>query len=55
MEDVAIAYGFNNLKVTVPATTTVGKQQPINKFTDLLRAELALAGYAEALTLSLVS
>ena len=33
MEDVAIAYGYNNLKLTVPPTYTVGKQQPINKFT----------------------
>ncbi|KAL6042202.1 phenylalanine--tRNA ligase [Balamuthia mandrillaris] len=55
MEDVAIAYGFNNLKVTVPNTTTVGKQQPLNKLTDLLRAEVAQAGYTEILTLSLCS
>eukprot|EP01089_Gocevia_fonbrunei_P018812 TRINITY_DN6465_c0_g8_i1.p1 TRINITY_DN6465_c0_g8~~TRINITY_DN6465_c0_g8_i1.p1 ORF type:complete len:576 (+),score=127.87 TRINITY_DN6465_c0_g8_i1:43-1770(+) len=55
MEDVAIGYGFNNLTLTVPKTVTVGKQQPINKLTDLLRLEVALAGYTEILTLSLCS
>jgi len=53
MEDVAIAYGYNNLKLTVPSTYTVGKQQPINKFTDLLRNEVAQAGFTEIFTLSL--
>jgi len=37
MEDVAIAYGYNNLKLTVPSTYTVGKQQPINKFTGMFK------------------
>lgn len=54
MEDVAIAYGYNNLVLTVPRTPTVAKQQPLNKFTDLLRQEVAFAGYSEAFTFSLV-
>lgn len=55
MEDVAIAYGFNNLVPSVPKVLTIGRQQPLNKLTDLLRAEIAMAGYTEVLTLSLVS
>jgi phenylalanyl-tRNA synthetase beta chain len=55
MEDVAIAYGYNNLTLTVPRTPTVARQQPLNKFTDLLRSEVAFAGYSEAFTFSLVT
>jgi len=55
MEDVAIAYGYDNLKREIPKTLTYGKQQPLNKLTDLLRLEVAMAGYSEALTLSLCS
>jgi len=55
MEDVAIAYGYNNLVKEIPRTLTYGKQQPLNKLTDLLRGEVAMAGYSEALTLSLCS
>ena len=54
MEDVAIAYGFNNLKHTIPKTNTFGQQFPLNKLTDLLRREVAYAGYTEVLTFALV-
>mmetsp|Transcript_67653 Transcript_67653/g.180858 ORF Transcript_67653/g.180858 Transcript_67653/m.180858 type:complete len:590 (+) Transcript_67653:23-1792(+) len=54
-EDVAIAYGYNNVPRTVPATVTVGKQQPINKLSDLLRGEVAQAGFSEVLTFGLCS
>jgi phenylalanyl-tRNA synthetase beta chain len=53
IEDIAIAYGFNNIKVTIPKTLTVGKQLPINQLSDLLRDEVARAGYMEVLTLGL--
>ena len=39
----------------VPATNTVGKQQPINKICDLLRQEVAQAGFTEILTFGLCS
>ena len=29
-EDVAIAYGFNNIVKRIPKTPTVGRQLPIN-------------------------
>jgi len=53
MEDVAIAYGFNNLKKTIPKTNTFGQQFPLNKLTDLLRRESAYAGFTEILTFAL--
>lgn len=31
MEDVAIAYGYNNLVTTVPKTATVGRELPLNQ------------------------
>lgn len=55
VEDLAIAYGYNNLKADVPQTLCLGSEQPLNHMTDLLRNEMASAGYAEALTFGLVS
>jgi phenylalanyl-tRNA synthetase beta chain len=54
-EDMAIAYGYNNLKKRPLTTVTVGRQQPINQLTDLLRYEIAQAGFTEVLTLGLCS
>lgn len=53
-EDVAIAYGYNKIKRTLPRTNTIGEQCPINKVSDLLRGPIAQAGFTEALTFSLV-
>lgn len=53
-EDVAIAYGYNKIKRTLPKTSTIAQQQPLNKLTDLLRLPIAQAGFTEALTFSLV-
>ncbi|CAG8443812.1 10278_t:CDS:10 [Ambispora gerdemannii] len=55
MEDVAIAYGFNNIPKTFPTSATVGKAFPINKLSDLVRRELASAGWTEVLPLILCS
>lgn len=55
MEDVAIGFGFNNIPKSVPATSTVGRQQPLNALSDLLRQECAQAGYLEVLTWVLCS
>ncbi|KAK9744186.1 B3/4 domain [Popillia japonica] len=54
-EDVAIAYGYNKIKRTVPKTSTIGEQLPLNKLSDLLRYPIAQAGFTEALTFSLCS
>ena len=54
-EDVAIAYGYNNIKRTVPPVNTVGAQQPVNHFSDLVRQEVAMQGFTEVLTWILCS
>eukprot|EP00004_Rigifila_ramosa_P019166 TRINITY_DN4843_c0_g1_i1.p1 TRINITY_DN4843_c0_g1~~TRINITY_DN4843_c0_g1_i1.p1 ORF type:complete len:586 (-),score=162.72 TRINITY_DN4843_c0_g1_i1:36-1667(-) len=55
MEDVAIAYGYNNIVKRIPTTMTHGKQLPINKLSDLLRNEIAQAGYIEVFNFVLCS
>eukprot|EP00953_Heterococcus_sp_UTEX-ZZ885_P020220 11317-Heterococcus_DN1.PRE.1 len=50
MEDVAIAYGYNALPLKLPSAYTVGRPDPLNAFSDLLREEVARAGYTELLT-----
>ncbi|XP_071805710.1 phenylalanine--tRNA ligase beta subunit-like [Asterias amurensis] len=55
IEDVAVAYGFNNLVERIPQTNTIANQLPINKLTDLLRPEMAAAGFTEVLTFALCS
>ena len=47
MEDVAIAFGFNRIPTRVPPTVTVGRALPLNALSDLLRLEVALAGFTE--------
>ena len=54
-EDVAIAYGYNNIVKSLPKTNTIASQLPINKLSDQLREQLAQAGFTEALTFSLCS
>nr|CAH7718408.1 unnamed protein product [Callosobruchus chinensis] len=54
-EDVAIAFGFNNIKRTLPKTSTIGQQFPVNKLTELLRYPIAEAGFTETLTFTLCS
>lgn len=55
IEDIAIAYGFNNFNFRCPPIYTVGFEDPINKFSDKVRQELAIFGFIEALTLTLLS
>jgi len=54
-EDIGIAFGYNNIKRTVPKTCTVGGEQPLNTLGDLLREEIGRAGYIEVLTHGLCS
>uniref|UniRef100_A0A1J3EKG9 phenylalanine--tRNA ligase n=1 Tax=Noccaea caerulescens TaxID=107243 RepID=A0A1J3EKG9_NOCCA len=52
MEDVAIAYGFNNIPTSKPASI---KPLPLNELSDLLRVEVAMNLYTEVLTWILCS
>jgi phenylalanyl-tRNA synthetase beta chain len=54
-EDIGIAFGYNNIKKKVPTTCTVGGEFPLNQLGDLLRDEIARAGYIEVLTHGLCS
>ena len=55
MEDVAIAFGFNNVERTLPGCFCVGAALPLNKLSDLIRREISLVGFTEVLTLTLCS
>eukprot|EP00118_Oscarella_pearsei_P003094 m.12907 g.12907 ORF g.12907 m.12907 type:complete len:587 (+) comp24387_c1_seq2:64-1824(+) len=55
VEDAAVAYGFNNVKMTIPKTSTIAAQFPLNHLTDLLRNGTAQAGFTEVLTFALCS
>lgn len=56
MEDVCIAYGFNKLPRAFPKVgSTVAQPLAINKLSDILRLESAMAGWAEVLPLILCS
>ena len=54
-EDLAISYGYNNIKKELTKTKTHGVQQPYNKLSDLFRDEMAMGGYVELLTMALLS
>ncbi|CAB3410924.1 unnamed protein product [Caenorhabditis bovis] len=54
-EDVGVAYGYNNLTLRLPESNTVAEAFPINKLCDLLRIEIAAAGWTEALNFALCS
>ncbi|CDS37653.1 phenylalanyl tRNA synthetase beta chain [Echinococcus multilocularis] len=54
-EDVAIAYGYDRVEENLPTTFTMVADQPLNRLTDMIRAEVALCGFTEALTFSLCS
>jgi len=52
---VAIAFGYDKLPKRMPSVSTVGAPLPINKLSDQVRRELALAGWSEVLPLILCS
>ncbi|VDL36411.1 unnamed protein product [Hymenolepis diminuta] len=53
-EDVAIAYGYDRVEEELPSTFAIVKEQRLNRLTDMIRNEIALCGFSEALTFSLV-
>lgn len=56
MEDVAVAYGFNNLPRFYPnKSAAVGAPLPTNKLADIVRIEAAMAGWSEVMPLILCS
>ncbi|KAG8534100.1 uncharacterized protein KY384_000944 [Bacidia gigantensis] len=56
MEDIAIAYGYNNLPRHFPKVSgTIAQPLPINKLSDIVRIEAAMAGWSEVMPLILCS
>lgn len=55
LEDVAICYGYPKIVPIMPPCSTIGSRVRINKFTDLLRHEMAQAQFNEALNFALCS
>ncbi|KAL6769077.1 TSF1 [Auxenochlorella protothecoides x Auxenochlorella symbiontica] len=55
VEDVAIAHGYNNLRITQPSDATTGRELPLNALCELLRGDVAAAGWTEILTWALCS
>ena len=53
MQDVAVAYGFNNMEREIPSTSTFGKELPLMQLTEGLRHEIK--DYTESLTWALCS
>ncbi|KAJ1663367.1 phenylalanine--tRNA ligase subunit beta [Coemansia sp. RSA 1813] len=54
-EDLAIAFGYNNIPRVQNNAATVGKPLALNTLSDIVRHKMAMSGWIEALTLSLCS
>lgn len=52
---MAISHGFNNIVKRIPPTNTIANQFKLNTLCDLLRQEIAQAGFTEVLTFALCS
>jgi phenylalanyl-tRNA synthetase beta chain len=55
IEDIAIAYGLNNIPPAMPRIPTLGSAEPLEEFSDTLRELMIGMGYQEVLTFSLTS
>ncbi|PHH62538.1 hypothetical protein CDD81_6924 [Ophiocordyceps australis] len=56
MEDLAVCYGFNKLPRTAPTrSATIGAPLMVNKLSDIVRIEAAMAGWSEVMPLTLCS
>ncbi|WUR04888.1 phenylalanine-tRNA ligase beta subunit (FARSB) [Vairimorpha necatrix] len=55
IEDIAICYGYNNIKMIMPDLSTIGSENRLNKFSDKLRLEMSMLGFIEVYTMVLVS
>jgi phenylalanyl-tRNA synthetase beta chain len=53
VEDVAIAYGYNNIKPRWPKLPTIGSASPQKQFSDLVREIMIGLGFQEILTFSM--
>jgi phenylalanyl-tRNA synthetase beta chain len=54
-EELAVAYGYDNLEMTMPKEYVIAEQFQLNVLSDKLRDQVAQAGFTEAATFALVS
>ncbi len=55
IEDIAIAYGYDNIKPELPDTTTTGKTHPLSKLKDYIREIMVGLGYYEVMPFTLTN
>lgn len=55
VEEVAIGYGYYNLKPTFPSSVTIGKQHPANKTANMSRYILIGLGFTEVMNFTITS
>ena len=55
VEDVAIAFGYNNLTFRLPERATTGKEFVLNSVSDKIRETVAMCGFTEVLNWALIS
>jgi phenylalanyl-tRNA synthetase beta chain len=53
VEDVAIAYGYQNFEPRIPKIATIGKTYPMNEFLTFLRDTMTGLGHQEVVTMTL--
>lgn len=55
VEDIAIAYGYQNFRPELPRLSTVGRKDPLEKYTDTIRELMIGYGFTEVMTLIMTS
>ena len=55
LEDIAICYGYKKIIPILPPSATIGSRLRLNKFTDMLRHEMAQGQFNEVLNFALCS
>jgi phenylalanyl-tRNA synthetase beta chain len=55
LEDILIAHGYSRVQPQRVMAQTVGKENYLNKVSNMVREEMAIAGYNETLTFALCS
>ncbi len=55
VEEVAIGYGYYNLKSTFPSSVTIGEQHPIHKIADMARQIMVGLGFTETVNFTLTN
>ena len=55
VEDLALAFGYNNIPPLLPQSNTVAEPFNLNKLSDQLRLQMAMSGWTEIMNFALCS